>query len=272
MRILFLGDVMGRSGRDAVISRLPEIRKNLRIDYAIVNAENAAGGYGVTAKLVGEFFAAGANCLTMGNHSWDQKELVLQIDAMPNLLRPLNYPFGTPGQGYYLDRLPDGRSVLTISVIGRLFMDALVDDPFAAANQLLQKFALAQNGIAAIFVDFHGEASSEKMAFAHYLSGRISAVVGSHTHVPSADLQILPRGTAYQTDAGMCGDYHSVIGMKADQAVWKFTRKIPGERLQPAEGEATICGCLVETDDKTGLAQRIQPLRIGGHLAETWPE
>lgn len=272
MRLLYLGDVVGRAGRDAVVDRLAEIRRRLEVDFVVVNGENAAHGFGITPKICEEFYAAGADVVTLGNHSWDQREIMPHIDGDSRLLRPLNYPSGTPGKGVGVYSLPRGRKVMVMQVMGRLFMDPL-DDPFAAVERELSRVRLggAMGGADAIIVDIHAEASSEKMALGHVVDGRASLVVGSHSHIPTADVQILPGGTAYQTDAGMCGDYDSVIGMKKDAAIHKFVRKIPGERLSPAEGPGTVCGVLVETDDRTGLAVKVGALRVGPRLAEAWP-
>jgi 2',3'-cyclic-nucleotide 2'-phosphodiesterase len=267
MKLLFLGDIVGRAGREAVVRHLPTLRTTLQPDIVIANAENAAAGFGITRAIADELLKLGIDCLTTGNHVWDQRELLGQIDQLPRLLRPLNYPAGTPGRGHALIALPDKRQVLVINLMGRLFMDAL-DDPFAAIESLLGQYRLGNN-LAGIFVDFHAEASSEKMALGHFLDGRVSAVVGTHTHVPTADAMLLPRGTAYQTDSGMCGDYHSVIGMKKEVPVARFTRKLPTDRLSPAEGEATLCGVYVEIHDATGLAQTIKPVRVGGKLTPT---
>ncbi|MDR3516273.1 MAG: TIGR00282 family metallophosphoesterase [Azospirillaceae bacterium] len=270
MRLLFLGDIVGRSGRDGVLRHLPALREALDPDVIVANGENAAGGFGITDKITREFVEAGIDGLTTGNHVWDQKELVSQIDREPRLLRPLNFPEGTPGRGAVVLTVRQGRKVLVINAMARLFMDAL-DDPFAAVDRVLRQQRLG-GGVDAIIVDFHGEASSEKMAMGHFLDGRVSLVVGTHTHIPTSDAQVLPGGTAYQTDAGMCGDYDSVIGMQKEGAVQRFVRKMPGERLKPAENEATVCGCFVETDDRTGLALRIAPVRVGGRLAPALPQ
>jgi 2',3'-cyclic-nucleotide 2'-phosphodiesterase len=271
MRILFLGDVMGRSGREGIKLHLPALKERLRPDVLIINVENAAAGVGVTDKLAQEFFALGAACLTTGNHAWGQKELVSTIDREPRLLRPLNFTAGTPGQGSYVHTLPDGRRILIVNVMARLFTGTFLDDPFAALERLLTQHRLGQT-VQAIFVDFHGEATSEKMAFAHVFDGRISAMIGTHTHIPTADHHLLPKGTAYLTDAGMCGDYDSVIGMKKELAIGRFTRSLPGERLAPAEGEATVCGVLVDTDDSTGLARRLARIQVGGKLVTALPD
>jgi len=270
MRLLFLGDVVGRSGRDAVMAHLPRLKAELDPDLTVVNGENAAGGFGITVKIAEEFFEAGVDVITLGNHSWDQKDLVGQIDQQPRILRPLNYPEGTPGRGHVLLQARGGRKVLVMSVMLRLFMDPL-DDPFAAVERVVRAHRLGAGGVDAILVDVHGEATSEKMIMGHYLDGRVSLVVGTHSHVPTADHMVLPGGTAYLTDAGMCGDYDSAIGMKKEVAMAKLIRKLPTERLSPAEGEGTVCGCYVETDDRTGLAKRIEPLRLGGRLSQHMP-
>lgn len=270
MRLVFLGDVVGRSGRDAVIAQLPRIKAELDPDLTVVNGENAAGGFGITVKIAEEFFEAGVDVITLGNHSWDQKELVAAIDQQPRILRPVNYPEGTPGRGFVLLQARGGRKVLVMNVMLRLFMDAL-DDPFAAVERVVRAHRLGPGGVDAILVDMHGEATSEKMIMGHHLDGRASLVVGTHSHVPTADHMVLNGGTAYLTDAGMCGDYDSAIGMKKEVAMAKLIRKLPTERLSPAEGEATVCGCYVETDDRTGLATRIEPLRLGGRLSQHMP-
>jgi len=270
VNILFCGDVVGRSGRIAIKTHLPELRRALSIDLAVVNAENAAHGFGITERLCGELYDAGADVLTTGNHVWDQREVIPYIGRDPRLLRPANFPAAAPGAGWRLHRLADGRAALVVNLMGRLFMDAL-DDPFARLEAILAEHPRLGDAIAAILVDFHGEATSEKMVMGHFADGRVSAVLGTHTHVPTADAQILPGGTAYMTDAGMCGDYDSVIGMQKESAVRRMVTKMPGERLQVAEGEATLCAVLVVTDDATGLARRIEPVRIGGRLTPAIP-
>lgn len=270
MRILFLGDVVGRTGRDTVGTELPTLRERLRVDLAIVNAENASHGFGLAPDMARKLFAAGADVITLGNHAWDRKEIIPYIADTPHLIRPLNYPPGTPGAGSVVVTLADGRRALVAQAMGRLFMDPL-DCPFRATADLLAKHRLGGTVQAAI-VDLHAEATSEKMAFAHVFDGQLSLVVGTHTHCPSADAQILPSGTAFQSDAGMCGDYDSVIGMGKDGAALRFWRKMPGERLAPAEGPATLCGVFVVTDDDTGLARSIAPVRQGGRLAPAWPD
>jgi metallophosphoesterase (TIGR00282 family) len=270
MRLLYLGDVVGRSGRDAVVEKLPELRRRLELDFVVVNGENAAHGFGITPKICEDFYAAGVDVVTLGNHSWDQREIMPYIDGDARLLRPLNYPVGTPGKGMGIYPAPRGKKVMVIQVMGRLFMDPL-DDPFAAVERELSRMRVGPGGVDALILDVHAEATSEKMSLGHLADGRASLVVGSHSHIPTADAQILSGGTAYQTDAGMCGDYDSVIGMKKDAAIHKFVRKIPGERLSPADGPGTVCGVFVETDDRTGLAARVSALRVGPRLAEVWP-
>lgn len=267
MRILFLGDIVGRSGRDAVEKHLPKLREKLNPDVVVVNGENAANGKGITDKICTQFYKIGVDCITTGNHAFDQGEIIATIDRDPKLLRPMNYPKGTPGRGHYIHALADGRKILIMNLMGRLFMDAL-DDPFALADEFLKNYVLG-HGVQTIFVDFHAETTSEKMAFAHCFDGRVSAVVGTHTHIPTADAQIFAGGTAFQADAGMCGDYDSVIGMKKDVPILKFTRKMPTDRLTPAEGEGTVCGVFVETEDGTGRAVSIVPVRVGPRLLPT---
>lgn len=271
MRLLYMGDVVGRSGRDVIAGRMAEIRERLSPDFIVANGENSAHGFGITPRICEDFFAMGVDVVTLGNHTWDQREIIPYLDGEARVLRPLNYPNGTPGRGVGVYGAPRGRKVMVVQLMGRLFMDPL-DDPFAALERELVKARMGAGGVDAIIVDVHAEATSEKMAMGHLSDGRASLVVGSHSHIPTADCQILSGGTAYQTDAGMCGDYDSVIGMKKDAAVFKFVRKIPGERLSPAEGPGTLCGVVVETDDRSGLAVRAAPLRLGGRLAECWPD
>jgi metallophosphoesterase (TIGR00282 family) len=270
MRLLFLGDIMGRTGREAVVAQLPELRRRLDLDFVAVNGENAAHGFGISETIATELHAAGVDCITTGNHIWDKKEIISYIERDQRLLRPINYPDGTPGRGAVVLQARDGRRVLVVNLMCRLFMDPL-DNPFTGLDRVLKQNPLGR-GAAAIIVDVHGEATSEKMAFGHFCDGRASLVIGTHTHIPTADSMIMPGGTAYQTDAGMCGDYDSVIGMEKGPALAKFLRKMPGERLTPAEGPATICGAFVETDDLTGLAKRIAPVRVGGRLSQALPE
>ena len=269
MKILYFGDVIGRPGRTALLDGLAEIRADLAPDFIMANGENSAHGFGITERICNQFFEAGIDVITTGNHVWDQREIMNYIDAEPRLLRPLNYPKGTPGKGTGLFEARNGQRVFVAQILGRLFMDAM-DDPFARIEEELAGMVLGA-GADAIVVDIHAEASSEKMAVGHVLDGRVSMVAGTHTHLPTADAQILPGGTAYQSDVGMCGDYDSVIGMKKDVAVNRFTKKVPSDRLEPAEAEATLCAVFLETDDATGLAKRIEPLRMGPRLHQARP-
>ncbi len=270
MRLLFLGDLMGRSGRTAAIDALPDLREKLKLDFVVVNAENAASGFGTTGKIAGAVIQAGADVLSGGNHTFDQKDILSVIDNDNRILRPVNYPEGTPGRGYAVYDAPRGKKVLVINAMGRVFMNAL-ECPFRAIDKVLQKYRLGAT-VNAIIVDFHGEATSEKMAMGQYLDGRVSFVVGTHSHIPTADCQIFDKGTAYQTDAGMCGDYNSVIGMEKTEPINRFVSRMNKERFTPAGGDATVCGTFVETDDRTGLAKRIEPVRIGPRLMEHMPE
>ena len=270
MKLLFCGDLVGRAGRDVVLEHLPGLRDELALDFVVVNAENAAHGFGLTGKICDELFAVGVDAITTGNHVWDQKEIVAYIDSDPRVLRPINYTPGTPGSGASIVRARDGRKVLVVNVMCRLFME-LLDDPFTALDRTLQANPMG-TAVDAVLIDVHGEATSEKMALAHVCDGRASLVVGTHTHVPTADTRVLEGGTAYQSDAGMCGDYDSVIGMKKDTAIARFRSKLVSERLSPATGPASLCGVYVETDDKTGLALRAAPVVIGGRLRPAWPD
>ncbi len=270
MRVLFFGDVVGRSGRKALIRELPELRQRFSIDFVIVNGENSAGGFGITEDIYHQFRDAGADVITSGNHAWNQNEALVFIERERNLLRPVNYPTGTPGQGAGLYEAANGAQVLVVNGMGRIFMEPL-DDPFTMIEEQIVACPLGE-GADVILVDFHGEATSEKMAMGHFLDGRVSAVIGTHTHVPTADDQILPGGTAYKTDAGMCGVYDSVVGMDKREPVQRFLSRIPSERFTPAKGEATICGAAIEIDDKTGLATRICPIRLGGSLRQEQPD
>ena len=271
MRLLFLGDMVGRTGRTAVWRRLPGLISDFALDFVIVNGENAAGGFGITEEIFRETLNAGADVVTTGNHVWDQREALVFAAREERFLRPANFPRGTPGRGSGVYIARNGARVLVSNIMGRVFMHPELDDPFQSAERELAACPLGEQADAVV-VDFHAEATSEKMCFAHFVDGRASLVVGTHTHQPTADHQILNGGTAYITDAGMCGDYDSVIGMKKEVAMAKMVRKLPTERLSPAEGEGTVCGCYVETDDRTGLAVRIEPLRLGGRLSQTVPE
>jgi metallophosphoesterase (TIGR00282 family) len=269
MRILFIGDIVGRSGRTAVLQRLPGLRRDWQLDFVAINGENAAGGFGITEAIYHELIDAGADAITLGNHAFDQREALVFIERAPRLIRPLNYPAGTPGRGAALIDAKNGARVLVVNLMGRVFMDAL-DDPFAAIERELAACAL-KRAADAIIIDIHCEATSEKQAMGHFCDGRASLVVGTHTHAPTADHQVLRGGTGYISDVGMSGDYDSVIGMGKDEPLNRFVRKIPSGRFEPALGEATLCAVAVETDDATGLARRIGAVRLGGRLEPARP-
>ena len=269
MRVLLCGDVVGRAGRTVIQEQLPRLRDRLDLDFIVVNGENAAHGFGITPKICQEFYDAGADVITTGNHVWDRREIIDYIDGDPRLLRPMNYPAGTPGRGAGIFDAPNGCRVLVVHPMGLLYMDPL-DDPFKSVEAALASHRLGDD-VRCILVDVHAETTSEKTAMGHFLDGRVSMVTGTHTHVPTADTRILPGGTAYQTDLGMCGDYDSVIGMKKEAAVGRFLEQDKPGRLEPATGAATLCAVFLETDDETGLARHVAPLRTGGLLAETWP-
>jgi metallophosphoesterase (TIGR00282 family) len=268
MKILFIGDIMGRTGRDALEKHLPSLKEKLKPDVIIVNGENAAHGVGITPKHCEEFYGWGADVITTGNHIWDQREIIPYIDRDEKLLRPINFPPGTPGSGAYIFEAGNHKKILVINAMARLFMESL-EDPFRMINELLGHVQMGRD-VDAIFVDFHGEATSEKMALAHYLDGRVSAVIGTHTHLPTADHHVLVGGTAFQSDAGMTGDFDSVIGVRKDLSIHRFVKKVPGERFVPADGEATLCGCFIQTNAR-GLATSIEPIRLGGRLSQAMP-
>jgi metallophosphoesterase (TIGR00282 family) len=270
MRLLFLGDIVGRPGRTAVCNALPALITRYTIDFVVINGENAAGGFGITEAILNDVLDAGADCVTLGNHSFDQKDTLVFIERHDRLIRPLNYPKGTPGKGSTLLKARNGADVLVINAMGLVFMPDL-NCPFRAIDAELTACAL-KSGADVILVDFHAEATSEKQAMGLFLDGRASVVVGTHTHTPTADARILPAGTAYMTDAGMCGDYNSVLGMDSDEPINRFLTKVPRSRYEPATGPGTLSGLLVDIDDATGLATRVQPLRQGPCLSPAIPE
>jgi len=269
VRILFIGDVVGRSGRTVVYERLPKLVRDWKLDLVVVNGENAAGGFGINETIYHELIEAGADAVTLGNHAWDQKEALVFIERAPRLIRPINYPKGTPGRGAALVEGKRGARVLVINAMGRVYMEPL-DDPFAAVERELVACPL-KTGADAIIVDIHAEATSEKQSMGHFLDGKASLVVGTHTHVPTADHQVLVNGTAFVSDVGMTGDYDSVIGMVKDEPLGRFLRRISTAKFEAASGPATLCGLAVETDDATGLANRVGAVRLGGRLQEARP-
>lgn len=270
MRILFLGDVMGRAGRAAVAARLPGLRVDLALDFVVVNGENATSGAGLSAEHARALLSAGADCLTLGDHAFDQKDMIGFIESEPRILRPLNFARTAPGRGARVFTAGGGRKVLVAQALGQVFMKRPFDDPFSAVDAVLRAHPLC-GAVQATLIDMHCEATSEKMGMGHWCDGRASLVVGTHTHVPTADAQILPGGTAFQSDAGMCGDYNSVIGMDKLEPMRRFVTGMAKDRFTPAAGEATLCGTLVETDDRSGLATSVQMVRIGGRLAPSVP-
>ena len=270
MKLLFLGDVMGRAGRAAITERLPALRAEWGLDFVVVNGENASSGVGLTGDHAKAILAAGADCITLGDHSFDQKDMMQFIEQEPRVLRPLNYAREAPGKGARLFNATQGRKVFVAQVLGQVFMKRPFDDPFSAIDAALRSHPLGGLAQASI-VDVHAEATSEKMAMGHWCDGRASLIVGTHTHVPTGDAQILPAGSAYMTDAGMCGDYNSVIGMDKAEPMRRFITQMPRERFTPAAGEATLSGVYVVTDDRTGLAKRVTPVRIGGRLQDARP-
>ncbi len=270
MKLLFLGDVMGRAGRAAIGERLPKLRADWGLDFVVVNGENATAGAGLSADHARALLAAGADCVTLGDHAFDQKDMLSFIETEPRIIRPLNYAKTAPGRGFRLYEARGGRKVLVAQVLGQVFMKRAFDDPFSAIDAVLRAHPLG--GLAqAVIVDVHAEATSEKMGMGHWCDGRASMVVGTHTHVPTADAQIMDGGTAYQSDAGMCGDYNSVIGMDRLEPMRRFVTGMGKERFTPAEGEATLSGLYVETDDRTGRAVRVRMIRVGGRLEPGTP-
>lgn len=270
MRILFLGDVMGRSGRTAIAENLPRLRDAWRLDFVVVNSENASNGVGLTGAHAKLLLDAGADCLTLGDHSFDQKDMMQFIEIEPRVLRPINYAKSAPGKGFRVFEAAGGRKILVAQVLGQVFMKRPFDDPFSAIDSVLRAHPMG-GLVNASLVDMHCEATSEKMAMGHWCDGRASVVVGTHTHVPTADAMILTGGTAYQSDAGMCGDYNSVIGMDRAEPLRRFITGMGKERFTPASGEATLSGLYVETDDRTGKATRISMVREGGLLQASNP-
>ena len=265
MNILLLGDVVGPSGRKAITAKLPNLIKQKKIDFVVVNGENAADpGVGITKKNVEEFIEAGTDVITTGNHVWDQKETMEFISSEKRLLRPENLIKGSPGIGFNIYNSKNNKKVAVLNLMGNIFMKRC-DDVFQAAKKFIQTVRLKKEADF-IVVDMHGEITSEKMAIGHFFNGKATMVVGTHTHVPTLDYIIMDKGTAYQTDTGMCGDYDSVIGMNKDNSLKKFLKDPSHTKHYPALGEATISGLIVQADDETGLAKKVDPIIIGGVL------
>ncbi|MBI1416329.1 MAG: metallophosphoesterase [Limimaricola sp.] len=270
MKILFLGDVMGRSGRAAITAELPRLRADWRLDFVVVNGENATSGVGLSPDHARAILAAGADAITLGDHAFDQKEMLQFIETEPRIIRPLNYSKAAPGRGARVFEAPGGRKVLVAQALGQVFMKRPFDDPFSALDAVLRQYPMG-GMVQASLIDIHCEATSEKMATGHFCDGRASIVVGTHTHVPTADAMILPGGTAYLSDAGMCGDYNSVIGMDKVEPLRRFITGMPKGRFEPAAGPATLSGLYVETDDRSGKATKVEMVRQGGRLAQAEP-
>ena len=271
MRILFLGDVMGRAGRDSIKKNLMSMRKSMSLDFVVVNAENATSGFGLSMPHAKEILDAGADCLTLGDHAFDQKDMMSGISSEPRIIRPINLAKTAPGKGAQYFDLPDGRKVLVIQVLDQVFMKRVFEDPFNNVDKILKANPIGKRADA-IILDIHAEATSEKMAMGHWCDGRASLMVGTHTHVPTSDAMIMQKGMGYLTDAGMCGDYNSVIGMEKSEPLRRFITGMPKERFTPAAGDATLSGVYIETDDKSGKVTRIEMVRQGGALSQAGPK
>ena len=263
MNILICGDIVGRSGRDAIEKFLPCIIKQENIEFVVVNGENSASGFGITEKICKKLYELGVDTITTGNHVWDQKEIVNYIDKDARLLRPCNYPKNTPGKGYGVYKLKNGKLIVVINVMCRLFMDS-IEDPFISINEIIE-LVKTKYGDQIIVIDVHGESTSEKMAIGHFFDGNVTAIFGTHTHIPTADLRILEKGTLYQTDLGMCGDYDSVIGMKKELCIDRFRKKFIKTKLEPASGEGTLCGTIFRINEKNKVIKFNQIFK-GGKL------
>ena len=270
MKILFLGDVMGRGGRAAVVDAIPKMRDAWGLDFVVVNGENATRGMGLSGEHAKMMLDAGADVITLGDHAFDQKDMMAFCEQEPRIIRPLNFSKVAPGKGARVFTARRGQKVLVTQVLGQVFMKRPFDDPFSAVDQVLRQFPLC-GLVQATLVDVHCEATSEKMAMGHFCDGKASVVVGTHTHVPTGDAQILPAGTAFQSDAGMCGDYDSVIGMTKAEPLRRFITGMAKNRFEPAMGDVTVSGLYVETDDRTGKATRVEMVRHGGRLSQSGP-
>ncbi|MCC6864220.1 MAG: TIGR00282 family metallophosphoesterase [Rhodobacteraceae bacterium] len=270
MKLLFLGDVMGKTGRTAIAESLPSLRAEWDLDFVVVNGENASSGMGLTPEHAKVILAAGADCITLGDHAFDHKDMLQFIETEPRIVRPLNFSKVAPGKGFRIFEATQGRKVLVAQVLGQVFMKRPFDDPFSAIEGVLKTYSLG-GFVQAVVVDVHAEATSEKMAMGHWCDGQASLVVGTHTHVPTGDAMILNGGTAYLTDAGMCGDYDSVIGVEKLEPLRRFITGMSKARFEPAVGPATLSGVYVETDDQTGKALRVRMIRVGGRLEEARP-
>jgi len=270
MRLLFLGDIVGNSGKEAVIKYMDFLRQRTNADMVIVNAENASGGFGLNASTVSELLEIGVDAITLGNHAFGSRDIISVLESNDSVLRPINIAENSPGLGVQIFNIADDKRVMLINVLGRVFMNPAYSNPFKCVEEHINS-ALSDKLVDAVVIDFHCEATSEKVAMGHWCDGRASAVLGTHTHVPSADFRILPLGTAYQTDVGMCGDYNSIIGMDINTPLERFVNGMSFSRMKPATGEGTISGALVTVNDNTGLADSIFPVRIGGCMHTVLP-
>ncbi|KEG21436.1 TIGR00282 family metallophosphoesterase [Bartonella bacilliformis] len=271
MRFLFLGDIVGATGCAAVFYALPRLIQQWQLDFVVVNGENASHGFGLSQETYHSLLTAGANVVTTGNHAFHCKEALKYANYSDRFLRPANFIAGTPGKGSGIFTAKNGARILVTNILGSVFMPCTVENPFTTADKILSKFPLKEE-TDAIIVDFHAEATSEKQCFGHFLDGRVSVIVGTHTHIPTADAQILAGGSAYLSDAGMCGDYDSSLGMDKKEPLHRFVYQESCGSYRPAQGPATLCGLAVEVSDRTGLAEKISPLRLGPRLKTEAPD
>lgn len=265
MKILVLGDIVAKPGRAAVSKHLARVVQEHRIDFVVANVDNAAHGMGITESIANDFLNQGIHVMTGGNHIVDKQEIFPFLEKSSRLLRPLNYNKNTPGKGYTMLQLDNNKKVLVIHIIGQVFMPQFVDSPFMAIDEILNTYKLGRN-VNAIVVDFHADATSEKYAMGHFLDGRVSCVVGTHTHIPTADAHILSKGTGFICDIGMNGDYNSVIGTEKHITLQNFIKQFRYRRMEQTDGEGTFCAFFMETDDTTGLAKEVKFIKIGGTL------
>lgn len=270
MKILFLGDIVGSAARVAVVERMPKLRADWGLDFVVVNGENCTNGMGLSGDHAQALLAAGVDCLTLGDHAFDQKDMMQYCEKDTRIIRPINFAKAAPGRGMRIFEDARGRRILVAQVLGQVFMKRAFDDPFSALDGVFNTHKLG-GAIQASLIDVHCEATSEKMAMGHFCDGKASVVVGTHTHVPTGDAQILPAGTAFMSDAGMCGDYNSVIGMDKAEPMRRFVTGMNKGRFTPAKGDVTLSGIYVETDDKTGKATRVKMIRDGGRLEQSHP-
>ncbi|WP_407965351.1 TIGR00282 family metallophosphoesterase [Bartonella sp. C271] len=271
MRFLFLGDIVGQTGCRVVSQLLPCLIEHWHLDFVVVNGENASNGFGITQTVYQDLLAVGADVVTTGNHAFKCKEALSYASYSDRFLRPANFVESTPGKGSGIWTAKNGARVLIANVMGTVFMPCTVDDPFHTADKIIAACPLREQADAIIF-DFHAEATSEKQCFGHFLDGRVSVIVGTHTHIPTADAQILEGGSAYLSDAGMCGDYNSSLGMDKEEPLYRFLYKKKFKFYEPATGPATLCGLAVELSDRTGLAEKVSAVRIGPHLKPETPD